>query len=144
MRKSKRLYWLFQILSFAISAGFPIAVVWQKFPIMVDKVGTANTVGLGGVLAIAIFCLTFKDTLLPTFKKLLGITSVPPLVGWAVALVVLFGLSKIVTILLDLQVVCFAGLTGSAIGLGCSFVSQLFYPKEKSGEDDVNGETTDG
>lgn len=143
MRKpnNKTIYWILQIASFLLSAGIPAIVVWQKFPLFVEKAGKANSVGIGLVLIIVIACVTFRKTIFATIKKALGITSVPPIVGWAVALVVLFALSKLVSILADLQVICFAGLTGSALGMACSLISQIVYPDSKKQEDLNNGDT---
>lgn len=142
MRKpsNKTVYWLLQVASFLLSAGIPAVVVWQKFPLFVEKAGKANSVGVGLVLIIVICCVTFRKTIFATIKKALGITSVPPIVGWAVAIAVLFGLSKLVSIMADLQVICFAGLTGSALGMVCSIVSQIVYPDSKKQEEMNNGD----
>ena len=143
MRKpsNKTVYWILQIASFVFSAGFPIVVVLQKFPIFAKKTGETNSIGLGLVITLVILCVTFRKTIFATIKKALGITSVPPVVGWSVALAILFGLSKLVTILIDLQVVCFAGLTGSAIGMACSFASHIVCPEINKQEDKDGGDS---
>lgn len=143
MRKptKKTVYWLLQVASFLLSAGIPAVVVWRKFPLFVEKTGTTNSVGLGLVLIIIIAVFTFRNTIFATIKKALGITSVPRPGWWAVALLVLFALSKLVSLLADLQVICFAGLTGSALGMACSLISQIVYPDSKKQEDLNNGDT---
>lgn len=139
-QKKKRIYWMLQALSFLVSAGIPIAAVYNKFPNWVREQSTGSALGAGAIFAIVILCVTFRKTLFSTLKARLGITSVPPFVGWAVFLVAVEGLSRIATILHDVKVICIAGVVGSLLGMACSVISNFFRPAKNAEEDHVNGE----
>ena len=130
--KSKRIWYIsLQIASFLISAGVPIVVIWQKFPNWVKCVPMYKQIGYGAVLAVLVLIGTFHKTVFRTIREKLGITSVPPVIGWAVAWGIFEFLTRAVKFLVDMRVVCFAGLIGCAIGMACSAISVMIYPKGK-------------
>ena len=120
-----------QIMSFVISAAVPIVVIWQKFPGWVHDVPAYKQVGFGAILAVLVLVGTFHKTVFRTIREKLGITSVPPVIGWAVGWGVFEFLTRAVRFLVDMRVVCFAGLIGCAIGMACSAVSTWIYPDGK-------------
>ncbi|MBE6693377.1 MAG: hypothetical protein E7589_01245 [Ruminococcaceae bacterium] len=105
-----------RLAAFAVSAGCPIWVIIDKFPLWSKSEGVSVSIGGGAILVIAVAVITFRKVIFAWIKERLGLNTCPPVVFWLVGFFAMVGLGKITTIIDDLTTVCMAGLVGSGIG----------------------------
>ena len=135
-RTKKRLTLLsFKGASIAVSAGMPIWAILEKFPLWREEAGALQTLGIGGVMIVAVSVITFKKTVFNYLKEKTGMKSAPPLAIWAVLLFVSFALSALADAMSDMRTVFVAGIVGSGIGTALNFIGETL--KARSTEESV-------
>ena len=133
-KRNKAFYWLFKLLGIFIACAFPIWAIWEKFPIWTSSHGASRTVGVGGILALFVLLIVFRQTVFNFLKEKLKIQHAPPLVVWLALLIVSYIFIYIGNFMQDLTTMLWMGLIGCAIGSVLTFIAENRYGKEKSDE----------
>lgn len=107
---------ILRITAFAVSAGFPIAAIADRFALWTKTEGVSVSLGSGAILIAIVAVITFRKVIFAWIKDRLGLNACPPVVFWLVGFLILIGLGKINTIIDDLTTVSIAGLVGSGVG----------------------------
>lgn len=122
---------LLRLTAFAVSAGAPIAVIIEKFPLWTKSEGVSVSLGGGAILVAAVAVITFRKVIFAWIKDKLGLNACPPVVFWGIGFIALVGLGKIANIIDDLTTVSMAGLVGSAIGYFLVFAARVIEKRSE-------------
>lgn len=135
-RKRKTFYWLFKILSVAISCAFPIWAIYEKFPVWTYTYGTTRSVGVGGILVLIVILIIFRRSVFNFIRDKLKLKHAPPLVIWLAMLVISYILVYINHFIQDLTTVFWMGLIGCAIGTVLTFIAENRYGEKEEKKDE--------
>lgn len=130
VEKNKRLYWVFKIVSVAISCFFPISAIFAKFPLWTETHGAGRSLGVGMILTIIVVLIVFRKSVFSYIKKKLKLKHAPPLAVWLVLLVISYVFVYMADFMRDLNTVLWMGLIGCTIGNVLTFIAEHFYGKK--------------
>ena len=134
-KKSKRLYWLFKVLSVVVSCALPIWAILEKFPVWTEEHGTTHSVGVGLILIILVIAIIFRRTVFNFIRDKLNLKHAPPLVVWLVMLVISYIFIYLGEVMRDMTTVFWMGFVGCIIGTVLTYVSDRFKTKEVNDND---------
>jgi ABC-type xylose transport system permease subunit len=129
-QKSKRLYWLFKVLSVVVSCAFPIWAICEKFPVWTETHGTTHTVGVGIVLIIMVIAIVFRKTVFAFIRDKLNLKHAPPLAVWLILLAISYLFIYLGEVMKDMTTVLWMGFVGCVIGTVLTYISDRFKTKE--------------
>jgi hypothetical protein len=128
-KKSKRLYWLFKVLSVFISCAFPIWAIVEKFPMWRDTHGI-HSFGVGFILILIVLTIVFRRTVFNFIRDNLNLKHAPPIVVWLIMLIISYILVYIGEFMSDLTTVLWMGLVGCAIGTVFTYIAEHCFRKK--------------
>jgi ABC-type xylose transport system permease subunit len=134
-KKSKRLYWLFKVLSVVVSCALPIWAILEKFPVWTEEHGTTHSVGVGLILIILVIAIIFRRTVFNFIRDKLNLKHAPPLVVWLVMLVISYIFIYLGEVMRDMTTVFWMGFVGCLIGTVLTYISDRFKTKEVNDND---------
>ena len=134
-KKSKRLYWLFKVLSVIVSCALPIWAICEKFPVWTEKHGEAHSVGVGLILIAFVIIIIFRRTVFNFIRDKLNLKHAPPLVVWLVMLVISYIFIYLGEVMKDMTTVFWMGFVGCIIGTVLTYISDRYKPKEVNTDD---------
>ena len=134
-KKSKRLYWLFKVLSVIVSCALPIWAICEKFPVWTEEHGTTHSVGVGVILIIFVIAIIFRKTVFAFIRDKLNLKHAPPLVVWLVMLVISYIFIYLGEVMRDMTTVFWMGFVGCIIGTVLTYISDRYKPKEVNTDD---------
>ena len=134
-KKSKRLYWLFKVLSVIVSCALPIWAICEKFPVWTEEHGTTHSVGVGVILIIFVIAIIFRKTVFAFIRDKLNLKHAPPLVVWLVMLVISYIFIYLGDVMKDMTTVFWMGFVGCIIGTVLTYISDRYKPKEVNTDD---------
>ena len=134
-KKSKRLYWLFKVLSVIVSCALPIWAIFEKFPVWTEQHGTTHSVGVGVILIIFVVAIIFRKTVFAFIRDKLNLKHAPPLVVWLVMLVISYIFIYLGEVMKDMTTVFWMGFVGCIIGTVLTYISDRYKPKEVNTDD---------
>lgn len=129
--KRKRLYWLFKILSIVVSCAFPILAVIEKFPIWSDENGAARSIGAGAVMIAAVLVIVFRRTVFDFIRDHINLKYAPPLLIWAVLIVISYAFVYISDALRDMNTIFWMGLIGCSVGTLLTYIAEHCFGKKE-------------
>ena len=128
--KSKALYWLFKVLSVAVSCTFPIWAICERFPLWEQTYGSNTSIGAGGLMIFAVLIIVFRRTIFEFLRERLRLRHAPPLLVWLVMLLLAYTLMYISRFTADMIDVFWMGFIGCAIGTALTFVAENVIRKK--------------
>lgn len=133
-KKRKALYWIFKLLSVAISCALPIWAICEKFPLWTESHGSSRAVGVGIILILIVLVIVFRRTIFDFIVDKFKLKHAPPLLVWLVMLIISYVLIYIGNFMRDLNTVFWMGFIGCAIGTAITFIAENKFAKTE--EDD--------
>jgi hypothetical protein len=128
--KRKRLYWLFKILGVVVSCTLPIWAIVEKYPVWNTNYGKAQSIGVGGILALFVMLIVFRRSVFNFMRDRLKLKHAPPLAVWIVMLIIAYALLYINRFIQDMITVCWLGFVGCAIGTLFTFIAENRFGRE--------------
>lgn len=133
-KKRKRFYRLFKTLSVLIACALPVWAIIERFPIWKTSYGQNHSIGVGGILIIIVLLIIFRKAVFNFLKEKLKITHAPPLAVWLVLIAISYVMVFIGQFLMDMVVILWMGLIGSAIGTVLTFIAENKYGEKKEND----------
>lgn len=128
-KKRKTLYWVFKLLSIAVSCGFPIWAICEKYPVWTETHGTSRSAGVGAILTLIVLLIVFRKTVFDFIRDKLSLKHAPPIVVWIVLLIVSYVLIFVGDFMRDMNTVLWMGLIGCGIGAILTYISGKYEVK---------------
>ena len=129
-KKRKRLYWLFKIMGVVVSCTLPIWAIVEKYPIWNVTYGKAQSIGVGGILALFVILIIFRRSVFNFMRDRLKLKHAPPLAVWIVMLILAYSLLYINRFIYDMTIVFWMGFVGCAIGTLLTFIAENRFGRE--------------
>jgi hypothetical protein len=132
-KKRRIKYWVFKILGILVSCALPIFAVLENFPVWTESHGTARAIGVGGIISIIVVLVVFRKAVFDFMKDKMKLQHAPPMLIWAVLLVVAYILMYINQFMHDLTIVLWMGLVGCTIGTVLTYIAENWYGMKEDG-----------
>lgn len=128
-KKRKTLYWGLKALSIIVSCALPIWAICEKFPIWTETHGASRSAGVGTILALIVVLIVFRKTVFDFIRDKVNLKHAPPVVVWAVLLIITYVMVYIGNFMEDMTTVLWMGLIGCSIGTFLTYLSNKFGVK---------------
>lgn len=128
-KKRKTLYWGLKALSIIVSCALPIWAICEKYPIWTQTHGASRSAGVGAILALIVVLIVFRKTVFDFIKDKVNLKHAPPVVVWAVLLIITYVMVYIGNFMEDMTTVLWMGLIGCSIGTLLTYLSNKFGVK---------------
>ena len=128
-KKRKTLYWGLKVLSIIVSCALPIWAICEKYPIWTQTHGASRSAGVGTILAAIVLLIVFRKTVFDFIRDKVNLKHAPPVVVWAVMLILSYVMIYIGNFMRDMTIVLWMGLIGCSIGTFLTYLSNKFGVK---------------
>lgn len=123
-KKRKFVYWLFKVVSIAVSCTLPIWAICERYPMWVTECGTHRSIGAGGILGLAVVLIILRRPLFKFIKDRLKLKYAPPVLVWVIMILISYALLYINRFMLDVVDICWMGFIGCGIGSLLTFIAE--------------------
>lgn len=130
-KKRKALYWIFKLMSVAISCALPIWAICEKFPLWTESHGSSRAAGVGIILILVVLAIVFRRTIFKFVVDRFKLQHAPPLFVWIALLILSYVLIYIGNFMQDMTTVFWMGLIGCAIGTLITYIAENKFGERK-------------